>query len=186
MKYSLSVVVPVRDVEGILAERIHELLEIVADLATRFELLIVDDGSTDETRTIAAQLTRQFPQVRLFSHSMPYGKTIVTQAALRQTTGPIVMIVDRLAAVSSQELRELWRMRNDQRLVMVRPQEHDELRRSTTRLLRRPALERLAGVRHPEDFLQVHASHPGIIQREGEYARPPRFLIRLKSARNLL
>ncbi len=181
VKYSLSIVVPVRDREAILTKSIQELLEIIADLTHHFELLIIDDGSTDETGTIAAQLSRHFPQVRLIRHALPYGKTMVTQAALRQTTAPIVMIVDRLEAVSSQELRELWKMRGDQQLVMVRPQGNLELRRGTTRMLRRPAIEKLARVPHPEEFLQVHTTHPEHVRREGEYARPPRYLVRLKS-----
>ena len=50
---SLSVVVPVHNAERNLTQRIGRLLEVLPDLVAKFEVLIVDDGSADQTMEVA-------------------------------------------------------------------------------------------------------------------------------------
>ena len=49
MNDSLSIIVPVRNAEAALAVQIGKLLEVLPDLTSRFEIVVVDDGSTDQT-----------------------------------------------------------------------------------------------------------------------------------------
>ena len=68
MQRSLSVLLPVKDAQATLTASVHELLEVAADSSDRFELLIIDDGSTDATSEIAHELTYHYPQVGLIRH----------------------------------------------------------------------------------------------------------------------
>ena len=53
---SLSIVLPVHNVESTLAAQIRAILDVVSDLVHRLEILIVDDGSTDRTDEIAWEI----------------------------------------------------------------------------------------------------------------------------------
>ena len=75
MNPSLSVILPLYNAEATLARQVGQLLDVLPDLATRFEILVVDDGSTDHTDEIAHDLRQQYPQLKIArsdaSHSGP-------------------------------------------------------------------------------------------------------------------
>lgn len=67
MDQSLNVVLRVRDAERTLAACIDRLLEILPDVAERFAVLVVDQGSTDQTLEVAHELALVYPQLRVAS-----------------------------------------------------------------------------------------------------------------------
>ena len=56
MDRSLSIVLPVHNAQSTLARDVHILLDLMPDLTSQFEVLIVDDASTDDTGRIADEL----------------------------------------------------------------------------------------------------------------------------------
>ena len=64
MPNSLSVLLPVKNAQATLAATVQEILDVAADLSERFELLILDDGSSDAgslqaTRSVAGRINDQ-------------------------------------------------------------------------------------------------------------------------------
>jgi len=164
-KTSVSVILPVYNAEGRLRSRINQWLEILGELATNFEILIVDDGSIDDTLSTARELARYYPQVRFAHHAMRHGQMVAVQTGLNRTDGEIVMVHEDLDRLSSLQVQQLWQLRNDPRLVMVHPattwerqmlrfdpsagplgtssQPDDLSRMGGIRMLRRAAIQRL-------------------------------------------
>ena len=54
---SLTIVLPVHNGESRLAASVTEMLELASDLTSRFSIMIVDDGSTDDTSAVAEELS---------------------------------------------------------------------------------------------------------------------------------
>lgn len=77
---SLSVFFPVYNEEANLEILIKQAIRIIPKLATRYELLIINDGSTDDSLKIAKKLRSQFKQVKIFSHknNRGYGEVLKT------------------------------------------------------------------------------------------------------------
>jgi glycosyltransferase involved in cell wall biosynthesis len=67
---SLSVLLPVHNVQSSLTRSVHEILDVLAELTGRFELVIVDEGSTDGTWDVARELAQLYPQIRLLRHEV--------------------------------------------------------------------------------------------------------------------
>lgn len=113
MNDSLSLVVPVRDAEGTLVGQIHHLLELLPDLTSRFEILVVDDGSSDHTVDLARDLAREYPQVKLLRHAVPLGTAAALRTALKAAGGETIVVLEEAGPVRAADLRQLWSLRVD-------------------------------------------------------------------------
>ncbi|HZS55766.1 MAG TPA: glycosyltransferase family 2 protein [Bryobacteraceae bacterium] len=99
----LSVVIPAYNEEATLAVVIHKLLR----LPSLFEVIVVDDGSTDRTAKIASQLADQHPQIRLLHQDRNQGKSQAVIAGIAATRGDVVVIQDADEEYDSDEIPEL-------------------------------------------------------------------------------
>lgn len=92
---SVSVVVPIfNEQENIqpLVERVHEAL---ANLACRWELLLVDDGSSDDTLKNANAAREQFgSHVRVVALARNFGQTAAMQAGIDLAEGTLIATMD--------------------------------------------------------------------------------------------
>jgi glycosyltransferase involved in cell wall biosynthesis len=127
---SLSIVLPVHNAESTLASQILELLDVLPDLTPRFDVLIVDDGSTDQTEEVAHDLARRFPQLQVARHSRRQGAAGAVATGLQRTSGDLLFVHDGQAPVSPGELRCLWEKRDDDQWDAAGPRGRRERRDS--------------------------------------------------------
>ena len=80
----LSVVVPCYNEEEALPIFYNTVTEIVKSMGITYELVLVDDGSSDHTLDIMRDLARRDPAVRYFSFSRNFGKEAAIFAGLQQ------------------------------------------------------------------------------------------------------
>ncbi|HEY5315198.1 MAG TPA: glycosyltransferase, partial [Pirellulales bacterium] len=71
LKSSLSVVLPVCNDQAHLARRLSSLLEVLPEVAGRFEMAVIDHGSSDATAEVAHDLAASYPQVCVLSYPRP-------------------------------------------------------------------------------------------------------------------
>ena len=90
----LSILMPVYNERERVEQAISEVLD--TQLPTEFELIVVDDGSTDGTREILRGLIDTQPpgRVRLFEHPENLGKGAAVQTALAKAQGEYAAIFD--------------------------------------------------------------------------------------------
>ena len=88
----LTVLLPVRDAQSSLAATVTEVLEMASDLSEHFELVIIDDGSSDATSEVAHELSRRYPQIRTLHYASPLGEEAALRAGFAQSGGDVVFV----------------------------------------------------------------------------------------------
>lgn len=88
-----SVVIPARDEEDSVAELHAELVAALERLGGGFEVIYVDDGSTDATPARLTALAAD-PRVRLIRFRANYGKSAAYSAGFAAASGDIVLTLD--------------------------------------------------------------------------------------------
>ena len=122
MNDSLSIIVPVRNAEAALNRQVHRLLELLPELTHEFEIIVVDDDSTDHTADVARELAREYPQVRVIGHSGARGRDAAIKTGLFGARGQTVLVQEDVADISPTDLRRLWSLRHVEQLAMARTQ----------------------------------------------------------------
>ncbi|WP_080058704.1 glycosyltransferase family 2 protein [Spirosoma aerolatum] len=89
----ISLVVPAYNEEENLPVLVHRLMAVMAQYES-YEILIVDDGSSDQTRYVLRQLSQEYPVVRFISFSRNFGHQMALRAGYDNARGDAVICLD--------------------------------------------------------------------------------------------
>ena len=91
---TLSVVIPAYDEEPNVEACYREVVDVLAPLGQSFEVIFVDDGSTDGTFAILARLAETDPRLRVLRFRRNAGQTAALAAGFRAARGDVVVTLD--------------------------------------------------------------------------------------------
>jgi glycosyltransferase involved in cell wall biosynthesis len=114
--WTLSVVIPAKNEAASLRQLVAETSNALHLLFDRpsspelagFEILIVDDGSTDRTRSILVDLTTIYPELKFITLASSIGQTAATIAGIRAASGSWIATLDADLQNEPAELARLW------------------------------------------------------------------------------
>lgn len=89
----ISVVAPVRNEAGNVAPLIAEIEAAVSPLGP-YEIIYVDDGSTDATRAELTRLQPARPHLRVLAHDTSCGQSAAVRTGVRAARAPVVCTLD--------------------------------------------------------------------------------------------
>jgi glycosyltransferase involved in cell wall biosynthesis len=107
---TVSVVIPVLDEEQSVVELHRELTDVLQAGSGTYELLFIDDGSTDSTFDRLAELHASDEHVRVISMRRRFGKTAALVAGFRESQGQIVITMDGDLQDDPQEIPRFLRL----------------------------------------------------------------------------
>ncbi len=90
----ISVIVPVLNERESIAPLISEIGDACEGLGVEWEVVVVDDGSTDGTFAEARELARQNPRVGVVRLRRNFGKSVALAAGFQVTRGDVVITMD--------------------------------------------------------------------------------------------
>jgi hypothetical protein len=105
---SITILLPIHNAQHRLERHVAEILDVLPELTNRFEVMIIDDGSTDDSFELARNLAIKFPQVSTLRHPRRLGLAQAVQSGLAQTDGDLVLVGDEQQGVRADDLRRLW------------------------------------------------------------------------------
>ncbi|WP_218933596.1 glycosyltransferase family 2 protein [Rubripirellula lacrimiformis] len=117
----LSIVLPVRNGQDRIAERIERVLMALVEFRIEgAEIVVVDDGSSDATPMILADLCIRYPRVRVMRHNRPRGMEAAGQTGLERAVGDLVFIQESDAELRLEDLQRLLQISEDPTIVAAR------------------------------------------------------------------
>jgi len=175
-----SVVVPIYNSAAVLKILHQRLLAAMESLGNPFEVILVDDGSTDASWSVIAELARHDRRIVAMQIGANVGQGLATMAGLRQSVGELVITLDDDLQHVPEEIPKLVALLSgnpDYDVVFGVPVErrHPSWRRFSSwainllfslmlrkplslrftgfRIMRRPIVERLVAMQWPDPFI---------------------------------
>ncbi|WP_409965981.1 Dodecaprenyl-phosphate galacturonate synthase [Mycovorax composti] len=106
----LSIVIPLLNEEESLPELTEWIERVMRDNNFSYEILFVDDGSTDDSWEVIQKLRAQNSNIKGIKFQRNYGKSAALNEAFRVAEGDVVITMDADLQDSPDEIPELRRM----------------------------------------------------------------------------
>jgi glycosyltransferase involved in cell wall biosynthesis len=90
----LTVLVPLYNEEGSLDELHKAVVQTVESLGLGFELIFVDDGSTDGSEAVLAEIHNRDPRVKVITFRRNFGKSAALAVGFSEARGSVIVTMD--------------------------------------------------------------------------------------------
>jgi len=91
---TISVVIPVLNEEGSLPELIRQLKAVLSDYADQWELIFIDDGSSDGSLHLLAEVARENDHIQVVRFHRNYGKSAALNEGFKRAQYDYVVTMD--------------------------------------------------------------------------------------------
>lgn len=116
---SLSIVIPLLNEEESLKELHDWIVSVMQSNHYLYEILFIDDGSTDNSWKVITELASQNENVKGIRFLKNFGKSQALHAGFRQAAGDIVVTMDADLQDNPEEIPDLVRMIEDENYDLI-------------------------------------------------------------------
>ena len=109
----ISLVIPVYNEEESLGLLQDEIIKTMDSLSLRYEVIYVDDGSTDSSLNILKSLKRKYSNVKIIAFMENRGQSIAFYAGFRQARGEWIATLDADLQNPPSEIPKLLKFKNE-------------------------------------------------------------------------
>lgn len=151
----ISVVVPLYNEEESLPELAQWIERVMDSHGFSYELLFIDDGSTDRSWQVIQRLADTNPHIRAVSFSRNYGKSPALNTGFARATGDVVITMDADLQDSPDEIPELYRMITSEGYDLVsgwKKKRYDPLSKTLPTKLFNATARKVSGIGNLHDF----------------------------------
>lgn len=106
----ISIVIPLFNEEESLPELHAWIKRVMDEHGFSYEIIFVDDGSTDNSWRVIADLRKESSHVKAIKFQRNYGKSPALHCAFQKVQGDVVITMDADLQDSPDEIPELYRM----------------------------------------------------------------------------
>lgn len=135
----LSLVVPAYNEQEVIPALLQRVGSALSQIQKPFEVVIIDDGSTDDTPRLLAEGTRQYPWLRVLRLNKNSGQSAAFDAGFKAARGELIATIDADLQNDPEEIPRLLPMlRGYDMITGWRKDRHDtRFRRFQTRIANR-------------------------------------------------
>lgn len=152
---NISVVVPSFNEAESIPELYEWIVRVMKAHTFTYEIIFVDDGSTDSSWDIIEGLNKKDPSVRGIKFRRNYGKSPALYCGFKMAKGEVVITMDADLQDSPDEIPELYRMITEDKYDLVsgyKQKRYDPLSKTVPTKLFNATARRVSGIKNLHDF----------------------------------
>lgn len=152
---NISVVVPSFNEAESIPELYGWIVRVMKAHTFTYEIIFVDDGSTDSSWNIIEGLNKKDPCVRGIKFRRNYGKSPALYCGFKMAKGEVVITMDADLQDSPDEIPELYRMITEDKYDLVsgyKQKRYDPLSKTVPTKLFNATARRVSGIKNLHDF----------------------------------
>ena len=151
----ISVVVPLYNEAESLPELTRWIERVMADNNFDYEIIFVNDGSSDDSMQVIHNLAQSNPRIHAISFARNYGKSPALNEGFRAAQGDVVITMDADLQDSPDEIPELYRMITSEGYDLVsgwKKKRYDPLSKTIPTKLFNATARKVSGIKNLHDF----------------------------------
>ena len=102
----ISLIIPVFNQQSKICFSLEKIKQAIESAFSDYELIVVNDGSTDNTLTILRGITSTDPRIRVLSYTPNRGKGYAVKQGVLHSQGEAVMFLDGDLDISPDSIKE--------------------------------------------------------------------------------
>ena len=151
----ISIVIPLFNEEESLKELSDWIGKVMHENKFSYEVIFVDDGSTDSSWTVVEELSAQNPAIKGIKFRRNYGKSAGLNVGFEAAKGNVVFTMDADLQDSPEELPDMYKMIIEEDYDLVsgwKKKRYDPLSKTIPTKLFNWATRKMSGINNLHDF----------------------------------
>jgi len=116
---NLSIVIPLLNEEESLRELHDWIVKVMQSNHFLYEILFIDDGSTDRSWSVISQLTHENPNVKGIRFQKNFGKSQALHAGFKASKGDVIITMDADLQDNPEEIPELYDLITEEKYDLI-------------------------------------------------------------------
>lgn len=151
---NISVIIPAKDEEESIPELIQWIARVLDEARLTYEVLFIDDGSSDKTWSAIQKCNMLNPAVKGIRFNRNFGKSAALHTGFKAATGEVVITMDADLQDSPDEIPELYKMITTDNYDLVsgwKKKRHDPISKTIPSKFFNYVTRKMSGI-HLHDF----------------------------------
>jgi len=145
----ISVVIPLYNEDESLPELTSWIARVMTEHHFSYEILFVDDGSTDNSWKVIEELKTVYPSVKAIKFRRNYGKSAALNVAFEASQGDVIITMDADLQDSPDEIPELYRRLREEKMDIIsgwKKKRYDPITKTIPTKLFNAATRKMSGI----------------------------------------
>lgn len=175
----ISVVIPLYNEDESLPELTTWIAKVMRENNFSYEILFVDDGSTDSSWAVIEELKKEFNAVKAIKFRRNYGKSAALNVAFAAAEGNVIITMDADLQDSPDEIPELFRRINEEKLDIIsgwKKKRYDPISKTIPTKLFNAATRRMSGIKLNDFNCGLKAYRKDVVKTIEVYGEMHRYI----------
>jgi glycosyltransferase involved in cell wall biosynthesis len=175
----ISIVIPLFNEDESLPELTAWIAKVMREHNFSYEILFVDDGSTDSSWEVIEGLKKEYDAVKAIKFRRNYGKSAALNVAFAAAEGDVIITMDADLQDSPDEIPELFRRLKEEKLDIIsgwKKKRYDPISKTIPTKLFNAATRRMSGIKLNDFNCGLKAYRKDVVKTIEVYGEMHRYI----------